>query len=425
MPARARAATNSSSAPDTSLRSVADVAASVARPLELSTTSATLLAALANATGSARASLMLLNPATGRLTIAAAIGLPQHLLGQDVVPRPRSIAEWVFRNRRGIVLNGEVRDQRFESSGEGSGQIESALSMPLEGRDGPLGVVNLARHSPAPVFSDQDQAALATTLSPVAEAVMRARTQLSATRSWTQLVNGAAGRCSMMPLGRLEVRGYELGFARHGSDRLCADGVERMADAGGGQMLLAWDVTGEGAEAATTAAFIQGMFASLAGHVGSVTGIAARVHAELLARHGGRRPAALWAAQLTRTGELSYCTAGYPAPRWVPADGSPQIALDCGGPLTGAFADTHFDEERIRLLPGDVVALASDGVLGGRSTTDQPFGLTRLADVLDEHRRQPLDVLCQAVIDASDAWSGRPTPVDDALAFALRYTPGN
>jgi stage II sporulation SpoE-like protein/GAF domain-containing protein len=425
MSVRVGIAADSGAGSESALARVSTAADAVARVPDVSETTHTLLASLADATGAVRASLMLVNPATGRLTISAALGLPEHLIGQDVVPRPRSISEWVFRQRRAIVLNGEVQDQRFESYGENTGLIESALSLPLEGASGPIGVVNLARHSPAPVFADDDQTQIAARLPAVASAIARARATAAATRSWTALADGAATRCSMMPLGRLEVRGYELAFARRGSERLCADGVERIAGAGGGQTLLVYDVTGDGSEAAVTAALVQGMFAALAGHVSSVTAIASRISAELFARLGGRRPASLWVGHLTRTGELAYCTAGYPAPRWVPADGSPQIALDRGGPMTGALAEPRYEEERLRLLPGDLVAMVSDGVLEGRSTTDQPFGITRVADVLDEHRRQPVDVLCEAVVEAAIAWSGRPTPVDDAVAFALRYSPGD
>lgn len=405
------------------LDSVAAAAGDLGSTPDLSIAARTLLESLASATGAARASIMLVNPSTGRLTITAALGLPGHLVGQDVVPRPRSIAEWVYRNGRGIILNGEVRDQRFEASGEDSGAIESALSLPLVAGTQPVGVVNLARTA-APLFGDDAMAEIAAGLAPVASALERVRTAEHATRSWAALADGAAGRCSLMPLGCLEVRGYELGFDRRGSARLCADAVERVPHASG-QSVLVLDVSGEGAEAATLAAFVQGTFAALAGHVRSAAEIASRISAAVHARTGGRRTAALWVAHLHRTGELAYCTAGYAPPRWVPADGSPQITLDRGGPIAGAFADATYEEERLRLLPGDLVTVVSDGVLEGRGTTDQPFGAARVAEIVDECRRQPLDHLCAAILDGAIRWSGRPVPIDDAVVFALRYTPGD
>jgi hypothetical protein len=33
--------------------------------------------------------------------------------------------------------------------------------------------------------------------------------------------------------------------------------------------------------------------------------------------------------------------------------------------------------------------------------------------------------VCEAILDGAIAWSGRPVPTDDAIAFALRYTPGD
>ena len=77
--------------------------------IDLRDIGARLLAPLVRATGARRASLMLVNPDTGKLRIVAGLGLNAELIGRDVDWRPSSIAEWVFRKRQGLGACGVVR----------------------------------------------------------------------------------------------------------------------------------------------------------------------------------------------------------------------------------------------------------------------------------------------------------------------------
>jgi sigma-B regulation protein RsbU (phosphoserine phosphatase) len=384
-----------------------------------------MLALCVEATSTTRASLMAINPATGRLAIVAAVGLPEALVGLDVTPRPRSIAEWVYRNERGLILNGEVRDQRFEGNNDAD-EIDSAMSLPLLSTRGPVGVLNLARRSPAPVFSEAEMKTLEAMLPPIAEAIERLRREQLGLRAVEALERLAANSSStLLPLGAVEVRGYEMALLHRPSAGFGGDRCERVPHPNGAQSLLAIDVCGSGPKAAGVASFVQGLFVALASTERSVAGMMARLNAELCARLEEREFAALWLGQLTLKGELIYCTAGFSAPIWVPGDGSPVARLDKGGPVAGAMSTSRYVEESLRLMPGDLVVLASDGVLEARGTSDQPFGHDRLGEIAGELRRQPLERLTTAVSDAARAFSGRPVPTDDAMVLALRYNPGN
>ena len=384
-----------------------------------------LLERLVAETGATRGSLMAVNPATGRLAIMAAIGLRSELIGEDVPPRPRSISEWVLRNRRGLVLNGDVRDQRFEATAAAD-HIESALCLPLSGSAGPIGVLNLARLSPAPMFGDAEMAALEQALGPVAASLERALRARIADRGWRRLEAVSSGSGStLVPPGSFEVRHYEMALCHRPSAFLSGDRCERVPHPDGGHSLLLLDPVGDGAVAAATAAFVQGLFVALASPERSAAGMAARVNAELHARLGAERFAALWIAQLEKNGELAYCAAGHAPALWMPRDGGEVTRLDRGGPPAGALAQAGYEEEHLRLVPGDVVLVASDGVLDARGTADQPFGLERVAELAAELRRNPLDRLVEAVADAARDFSGREVPTDDFTVLALRYTPGN
>ena len=391
--------------------------------IDLRDIGARLLAPLVHATGARRASLMLVNPDTGKLRIVAGMGLNAELIGRDVDWRPSSIAEWVFRKRQGLVLNGTVRQEGLVGTGEGI--IDSAICVPLESDEFALGVVNVASTGTGPAFSEADMKAIRAMLPPVGAAIERALHANVCSRNTRQIetAKGLKGRTLLAP-GRYEARNYELGFSRLSSAHEGGAICERVPLASGGHVLMAIDPRATGVDALLSAAFAQGVFAASASTERSAAGVASRMNAELCARLAGQGEMGAWIGLLSPNGQLTSCTAGYAAPLWVPADDSPVTHLGSGGPMIGAESRARWDEEQVRLLPGDMVIAVSSGVLGARNVTGQPFGPARLAECVAEHRRQPLDSLSEGIVHAVVSWTGRPVPTDDLSVLTVRFAPG-
>jgi GAF domain-containing protein len=392
--------------------------------IDLSDIGARLLAPLVNALGATRASLMLVNPDTGKLRIVAGLGLRAELIGRDIDWRPSSISEWVFRKGQGLVLHGAVRRDGLVGTAEGV--IESSMCLPLEGEGGTLGVLNLAGDASVAPFHEDEMAAIRAMLPPVAGAVERALRANMYSRHVAQLVasRGLVGRTLLAP-GRHEARHYEIGFARLASARSGSAVCERFPLAQGGHLLLAMEPRAEGADGLLTSAFAQGLFAAGAARERSAAALAARANEELCARIAGHGETAAWIAALSPGGRVTSCNAGYPSPLWVPNDDSAIAQLCTGGPMIGAEVRATWQEEQVRLLPGDMVVAVSTGVLAARNVTGQPLGLARLLECVADWRRQPLDTLTQEIVRTVIAWSGRPVPIDDLTVLAVRFSPGD
>lgn len=387
--------------------------------LDLRDIGARLLAPLVAATHAHRASLMIVNPDSGRLRIVAGLGIPPELIGKDAEWRPNSIAEWVFRRREGLALQGEVHTEALQGSGDGS--VDASLCVPLEGTNGTLGVVNLARRAPEPSFSDAERESIEQVLPPLAAALERAIRAQRAERYVGQL--DASAVMTLVPTGQTQLRHHELGLAHAMSENRAGDAVERVLHGNGAHSLLVTDASGDGVDAAIATAFVRGSFVAGASPERTLSGLVAQLNASLHARAGGAHSMALWAAVLSPSGQLSTCNAGYPAPLWVPSDDSPVCRLAGGGQPVGADAQGRWDEEQVRMLPGDLVLVVSDALLDARNVMNAPFGEERVIEVATEFRREPLDRLAQAMIERVLAYSGRPVPVDDLQILAIRFAP--
>lgn len=395
-----------------------EVCLQVVPTLDLRDIGARMLAPLASATRAHRASLMIVNPASGRLRIVAGLGIRPELIACDLEWRPNSIAEWVFRRREGLVLQGEVRTEALQGSAEGG--IDSSLCMPLIGDSGSIGVLNLARSSPEPAFNEAERTEIERLLPPMAAAIERTLRAQRAESYASQLE--AEPLASHISSGRIQLRHHELGFARVASGVRSGDLAERVVHGNGADSLIVTDASGDGVEAALTTAFVQGAFVAGASPERTLSGLVAQLNAALHARTTGSSMA-LWTALLSPSGQLTACNAAYPAPLWIPNDDSPVCRLGQGGPAIGAEAQGRWDEEQVRLLPGDLLVVLSDGLLDARNVMNVPFGEDRVIEVAAEYRREPLDRLARALVDRVREYSGRPIPVDDLQVLVLRFAP--
>lgn len=372
---------------------------------------------------SPRGSVLALDPRTGRLRIEAVAGLPEHLLGADA-SRPRSISEWVLREGRGVVLQGRVRDERFEGLGDRS--PDSSLCAPLHGEHGPIGVLNLARPGSAGAFGEKDLVQVLAALSPFNVALERLRTLERGARALQGLERSERARPrSIANQPPLELRQYEIAVTHRVSPARAGDLCARVTHGDGTHTLIVADVVGDGAGAAIAAAYVEGVFRTVAAPQRSAAGIAAQIGTCVAERFGRGQPVALWVAQLGGNGHVASCIAGLASPFLVPSDGGPVLRLQRGGPPAGALEHRGYEEEVLRLLPGDTLVVVTDGILCEANAQGVPFGAERADESLSECRSLPLDGVTGALADAARRHAGRALPADDLLALAVRYRTGH
>ena len=416
-------------APDSALSStlpgsetLAELCSGLLPVADLRRLSGAVLARIAREWTSPRGSVLALDPRTGRLRIEAVIGLPDHLLGADA-SRPRSISEHVLREGRGVVLQGRVRDERFEGLGDLS--PDTSLCAPLLGAQGPIGVLNLARPGSAGAFGEKDLTGVLAELGPFNAALERLWRLERGARALEDLERSERHRPRpLVNQPPLELRQYEIAVSQVYSPGRAGDLGARVSHADGSHSLLVADVAGDGAGAAIAASYVEGVFRAVALPQRSAAGIAAQIGAWVGDRFG-RMPVGLWVAQLGRNGNVASCVAGLASPFLVPSDGGPVLRLQRGAPPAGALDQPGYEEEVLRLLPGDTLVVLTDGVLCESNAQGEPFGEERAAECLTETRTLPLDGLASELGSAARRHAGRVVPTDDLLVLAVRYRTGH
>ena len=119
-------------------------------------------------------SVMLVQPGTETMKIAAAHGLSGDIVNAAAVTMDSGVAGWVAKNRRPLLVPNVASDPRF-SVVVPRAEIKSSMSVPILTKFSLLGVLNVARSSSTRPFSSQDLQLLTTLSGQISLAIENAR----------------------------------------------------------------------------------------------------------------------------------------------------------------------------------------------------------------------------------------------------------
>src|SRR5262249_34190310 len=119
-------------------------------------------------------------------------------------------------------------------------------------------------------------------------------------------------------------------------------------------------------------------------------------------------------------GRLLYCNAGH-NPGLLARNGRVEW-LASGGLMLGPFADLVYQSAAVRVEPGDIVCLYSDGITEAESPSGEQSGEERLARALREAKSSAPREIATALQESVRAWCGGGEPTDDVTLVILKIT---
>lgn len=233
---------------------------------------------------------------------------------------------------------------------------------------------------------------------------------------------------SFLPRGAPEVPGFAFAWAFRPCDELAGDGLNVVAAGGGRVALYVFDVSGHGVASAMLSVSLARRLSApddpssiLAGPGGEPLppGEVAGLLDRLFPFETATEQYATLAYGLLdpATSEFRYTCAGHPAPAHVPSPGGSVILEGDGFPI--GLAEGPFDEQSVRLGPGDRLFLYSDGIPEAMDPDGRAFGLRRMLDALEAGRSRPLAECVADLRSAVEDWCGAPGVGDDLSILAV------
>src|SRR5258706_666843 len=179
------------------------------------------------------------------------------------------------------------------------------------------------------------------------------------------------------------------------------------------------DVAGKGSPAALLAAAVLGMFSAEATYQASAAPLMTRLNHGLFRRAIEARFLASFYGMLSSDGSLNYCNAGHNAPLLVTASGIRR--LETGGVVLGLFDSATFEEETLKLEPGDLIVLFSDGVTEAMNSESEEFTDERLIACANAHLGETPQQRLDALLSDVHAFCAGEPQSDDVTAVLVRY----
>lgn len=121
-----------------------------------------------------------------------------------------------------------------------------------------------------------------------------------------------------------------------------------------------------------------------------------------------------------RSGDFRYVSAGHPGPVLVSGSGDAACLESRGFPI-GLLPEASFQDESVRLRPGDRLYLYTDGLAEAANAQGEEFGVERFRARLLEGRELALSQSLDLALGALDGWRGKEPLRDDVTLLALEY----
>ena len=116
---------------------------------------------------------------------------------------------------------------------------------------------------------------------------------------------------------------------------------------------------------------------------------------------------------------MTYSNAGHNPPYLLSPDGQHHSLTNTGIPL-GIFPDTTWGQVTVRIDPGGLLLLYTDGVTEAHNQALVAFGETRLLALLQANRSQTAVAIQQAILQTLADFTGAAPQFDDVAIMALR-----
>lgn len=368
-------------------------------------------------------SLRLLVRSGRELEISSYYNLSRRYMDKGPVIVARSPIDQKALSGKMVVIKDVMHDSRVlypaDALREG---IRSGIAVPLIAKDTAIGALHLYS-SDLHTFTPEEKHTIRAMANHAATAIENARLY-RASRKMEELDREMASAREiqerLLPDANPDVPGYDIAAVSHPARHVGGDFYDFIDMSDGRLGVVIGDVAGKGMPAAIlmagTRAALRANAETPAGRQPAV--IVDRVNKALCRDTSSSQFVSVFYGVLKlKSGYFAYTNAGHNRPLLVSKGAR---WLRSGGMVVGAVPDVGYEEGRVFLKSGDVLALYTDGVTEGMNRDNAPFGADRLMDVVRRNRRHKSATILQAVRDAVREFRGGLPAQDDLTLVVIK-----
>jgi serine phosphatase RsbU (regulator of sigma subunit) len=374
-----------------------------------------------------RASIWLADAATQELITTVILGAPPLRIATD-----RVMVGAAFSNNTIVNVPDAYDDPRFNrASDKATGfHTRSLMAVPMLDIDGkPVGVIQALNKRPeSATFTGQDESLVQLLADQAGVAIQRHRLQeIAKAAAEMQREMNLAHKVqeALLPKTLPTLPGFDLhGWAKPAS-ATGGDAYDLWTLPDGRLGILLFDASGHGLAPALVVSQARTLVRALcevASPLPSPHEVLLRVHARMSQDLSPDRFITAFLGYLSRDGELNWQSAGHGPILFRSSPGAVIIELEPTLSPINLIEEQPPAPPPLRIEPGGMLAILSDGISEAFSPDQQLFGVERLCALLDELSAGPASAAAQVLLARVVAWQGHDQPVDDQTIILLRRT---
>lgn len=335
-----------------------------------------------------------------------------------------AVRDRVIREKCSLVISdAQLDDALRQQQSIVLHHVRSMMAVPLQTGDRVIGLIYVDNGAVIRPFLQEDLELLTVMANVAAIRIEHARLAIveqSEKLMESQLAQASEIQQSLLPPEAPVILGYDLAGYNLPSLTVGGDYYDFLPYKDGRLGLAVGDVSGKGMPAALLMSSLQARVQMLVETSADPATAVTTLNRNLAQRCPlGRFITFFYGLLDTSTGVLQYSNAGHNYPLIVRADG--RVELLAGSNIVmGLFPDVDYDLNETVLLPGDTLALFSDGVTEASNGAGEEFGEHGLASFLATHKADPAASVVARLAQHVRLWSGKSSFADDFTIVLVR-----
>jgi len=335
-----------------------------------------------------------------------------------------AVRDRVINEKASVLVRDAQLDEAFrERMSIVEQKVRTMMAVPLQTEKRIIGLIYVDSPNMFRAFTKDDLSLLTVMANVAAIRIEHARlseVEAIERRLARDLEQAAELQRSFLPGGAPKVSGADLAGYNAACRTVGGDYYDFFAYPNGRVAMVLGDVSGKGMPASLMMMGLQARVQVLADEPQNLAAVMNRLNKITCQNCPSNRFITFFFCVLDpATGELAYCNAGHNPPVIVRANGTVEY-LEGGGTVLGILAVANYSEYRVKLEPGDTLAIYSDGVTEATNGKDEEFGDERFAAVLAANRQKSAAEIVAAVTQALTEFAAGSPPADDITLVVAR-----
>jgi len=223
----------------------------------------------------------------------------------------------------------------------------------------------------------------------------------------------------LLPKPELFFRSWQVARYYQAAGPVSGDYCDLVAAEDGNVYFMLGDVSGKGVAAAMLMTQLHAMMRALIPLQLSLKEIITRASRLFCESSLPTQYATMVCGKTSDSGEVEICNAGHLPIIWV-RNGDLGMVEATGLPI-GVFSNQEFSASKLRMSPGDLLLLYTDGLSEAHNRNGDEYGLERLSKLASNNKSLMPQMMINACLEDLVAFQGEASKTDDLTMMAVRW----